>query len=96
MGYNRYGQLGDGTYSDRKVPTRIGTDTDWTVVAAGEYYSMALKSDGTLWTWGASAYLGDGSAQDRNFPQQINPAVETRTPIVINNGAVSTQTRPSI
>jgi alpha-tubulin suppressor-like RCC1 family protein len=52
-GGNSYGQLGDGTTTDRYVPTRIGTDTDWTAVAAGEEHSLALKRDGSLWAWGS-------------------------------------------
>ncbi|HAM71053.1 MAG TPA: hypothetical protein DCM86_05360, partial [Verrucomicrobiales bacterium] len=34
-GDNSSGQLGDGTYESKSVPTRIGTDSDWCQVAAG-------------------------------------------------------------
>jgi alpha-tubulin suppressor-like RCC1 family protein len=33
---------------------RIGKETDWIGISAGETHSLALKSDGTLWTWGES------------------------------------------
>ncbi|WP_392388841.1 hypothetical protein [Flavobacterium piscinae] len=47
--------MGDGTTSNRNVPTQIGTDTDWAFVAAGGNSSYALKQDGSLWGWGIIA-----------------------------------------
>jgi hypothetical protein len=35
---------------------RIGMDNDWRFVASGEYSSLALKSDGTLWAWGGCLF----------------------------------------
>jgi alpha-tubulin suppressor-like RCC1 family protein len=61
-GYNYYGELGDGTTTDKLVPTRIGTDTDWSAIAAGEYFTLGVKTDGSLWAWGYNGYgqLGYG------------------------------------
>ncbi|MCX6380233.1 MAG: Ig-like domain repeat protein, partial [Armatimonadetes bacterium] len=38
----------------------------------GHWHSMALKSDGTLWSWGRNVYraLGDGTSTDRHTPVQ--------------------------
>src|ERR1041385_4104444 len=33
---------------------RIGKENNWVSISAGEGYSLAIKSDGTLWTWGES------------------------------------------
>ncbi|MFH1231345.1 MAG: hypothetical protein V1709_07610 [Planctomycetota bacterium] len=72
-GNNYSGQLGDGTGVDRKVPTKIGTSTNWVAIAAGSYHSVALKSDGTLWAWGnnTSGELGDGTYTVRASPTKI-------------------------
>jgi alpha-tubulin suppressor-like RCC1 family protein len=53
---------------DAYVPTRVGTDNDWTAVAAGGYFSAALKRDGSLWMWGDNRYgqIGIGT-QDHQF-----------------------------
>ena len=42
----------------KTLPTRIGADTDWSAIAANGYHNVAMKSDGTLWTWGEISLLG--------------------------------------
>ena len=43
-------------------------------VAVGADHSLALKYDGTVWTWGSNeaGELGDGSNTDRNTPVQVS------------------------
>uniref|UniRef100_UPI003FA75F2E RCC1 domain-containing protein n=1 Tax=Rhabdothermincola sp. TaxID=2820405 RepID=UPI003FA75F2E len=62
---------GDTTY--RYTPQQVGTGTDWVTVAAGSGHSLAVKRDGTLWSWGYnfSGELGLGDTTDRNTPQQV-------------------------
>ncbi|MCL2149493.1 MAG: hypothetical protein FWH51_00975 [Dehalococcoidia bacterium] len=72
-GYNFYGQIGDGTNgvgTNRNVPVQVIDPTDGTgfltdivAVAAGSYYTVALKEDGTVCAWGYNNYdqLGDGN-----------------------------------
>jgi alpha-tubulin suppressor-like RCC1 family protein len=42
-------------------------------ISAGGYHTIALKSDGTLLTWGLNNYgqLGDGTIVDKTSPTQI-------------------------
>ncbi|MBM2815382.1 MAG: C-terminal target protein [Ignavibacteria bacterium] len=73
-GSNNYGQLGDGTQSDKSSPIQIGNGTNWTSISGGgAQHTLAIKSDGTLWAWGGNAYgqLGDGTITDKNTPVQI-------------------------
>ncbi len=76
-GNNGSGQLGDGTATDRSSPTQIGADTSWASVSAGNSpavsYTVAIKTDGTLWAWGnnGSGQLGDGTTTDRHSPTQV-------------------------
>ena len=55
-GGNAFGQLGDNTTTPRSSPaTTAGAGTDWKQVACGSFYTAAVKTDGTLWTWGGNS-----------------------------------------
>ncbi len=71
-GDNFYGQLGDGTTTDRRVPT-AALLSGVQQVAAGAFFSVALRSDGTVWTWGRNdqGQLGDGTTTSRRVPQPV-------------------------
>jgi alpha-tubulin suppressor-like RCC1 family protein len=73
-GANVYGMLGDGlqeAYSPVPVPVS-GLDSV-RAIAAGGLHSLALRSDRTLWSWGANSngQLGDGTTVDRAAPVQV-------------------------
>ena len=72
-GYNGYGQLGDGTSTQRTVAVRAAGLTGVTAIAAGLDHAVALRSDGTVWAWGYNGYgqLGDGTTTQRYFPTQV-------------------------
>jgi alpha-tubulin suppressor-like RCC1 family protein len=62
VGYNDWGQLGDGTYNNTDQPQMI-VASNVTALAAGAYQSLFLKRDGSLWGMGGDNWgqLGDGS-----------------------------------
>ena len=63
-GINEHGALGDGTTTDRSTPVQVsGLAGVMTQVAAGEEFSLALRSDGTVWAWGRNdrGQLGNGA-----------------------------------
>jgi alpha-tubulin suppressor-like RCC1 family protein/peptidoglycan/xylan/chitin deacetylase (PgdA/CDA1 family) len=73
-GENTYGQLGLGdTATIHVVASRVGDKTDWTAVACGDYHSLAVKADGSLWSWGANSFgqLGLGDTDARTTPAQV-------------------------
>jgi alpha-tubulin suppressor-like RCC1 family protein len=73
-GNNSRGQLGDGTVGEhRDTPAPVPGLTGVVAVAAGDYHSLALKQDGTVWAWGANQYsqLGDLTLDDQPVPVQV-------------------------
>jgi len=77
-GYNYYGQLGDGTTSNRRVPTQERTEaTDWKHTVAFYYHTIAIKNDNTLWAWGYNHYgqLGDGTIKNKSIPTKESSSI---------------------
>ncbi|KFE69023.1 RCC1 domain-containing protein [Hyalangium minutum] len=73
-GDNSRGQLGDGTLGGRRdTPARVPGLENVVAVAAGEFHSLALKRDGTVWAWGANHYsqLGDLTLDDQPQPAKV-------------------------
>jgi alpha-tubulin suppressor-like RCC1 family protein len=70
-GSGAWGALGDGTTtSQATTPQQVSGLTNVVSVAAGNFFSLALKSDGTVVSWGAngSGQLGDGTLTNRTTP----------------------------
>jgi alpha-tubulin suppressor-like RCC1 family protein len=63
-GSDTYGELGDGNQvNPQGLPVTVENVSNIVSIAAGGQFSLALKSDGTLQSWGQdfSGQLGDGS-----------------------------------
>lgn len=72
-GWNFDGQLGRGTTIQSSSPVQtISAGTNWKSVNAGQFHSTAIKTDGTLWTWGNASYgmLGNNAVTSRSSPVQ--------------------------
>ena len=95
-GYNYYGQLGNNTTSskfdgnhipvhvcDPSNPTAKGKGLKALQVSAGDYHSVAVGSDGYVYTWGANDYgqLGnDSTAKKKLVPARVrDPSNPTDT-----------------
>jgi probable HAF family extracellular repeat protein len=72
MGFNAYGELGDGTTAASHIPKPI-VCAGVTAIACGDAYSLFVKSDGSLWGMGynGGGQLGDGTTTDHHTPEQI-------------------------
>ncbi len=76
-GSNPHGELGNGTtsqvFNSNPTPVPVPALTGVIQVAAGDNDSFALRSDGTVWAWGANdtGQLGDGTATQRVVPTQV-------------------------
>jgi alpha-tubulin suppressor-like RCC1 family protein len=89
-GYNALGQLGDGTTNDAYTPIQTGlgsTPPLTSVIKLGgrPYFSLAEKSDGTIWAWGMNSFgqMGNGTVS----PWVATPALvsDSSPGGVINN-----------
>ena len=69
LGLNDSG--GAGQY--RSSPVQIGTDSSWYKVQSGGQACLALKTDGTMWTWGynTTGGLGLNDILNKSSPTQI-------------------------
>ena len=67
-GYGNYGRLGNATAGYGNISTPVTTfagGTNWKQVSAGKDHCAAIKTDGTLWTWGSGnrGQLGNATAE---------------------------------
>lgn len=80
-GDNERGQLGDGTTVSKLNPVDVTEGFDLqtgetlTAFAVGDKFSLALSSEGKIfsWGWNYQGRLGDGTAPSRSVPTDITP-----------------------
>jgi alpha-tubulin suppressor-like RCC1 family protein len=70
-GDNDYGQIGDNTQIDRKIPVAVsGLSSGVTAISASFYHSCALLSTGAVKCWGVN---GSGRIGDNTETQRLTP-----------------------
>jgi alpha-tubulin suppressor-like RCC1 family protein len=89
------GELGNNSILNRSSPVQtVSGGTNWKQVSAKGTYGGGIKTDGTLWMWGAGFYgiLGNNSVTDRSSPVQTVSNVTTWKSICVNssNAAIKT------
>ena len=70
-GFGNNGQLGDNTTTNKSTPvTTLAGGANWKQVSSKNNHTAAIKTDGTLWTWGlnSTGQLGDNTAITRSTP----------------------------
>lgn len=81
-GQNAYGQKADGTQSSSATPSNLNLGAV-TEIASGDYTTLAVKGDGTLWVWGSNRYgaRGDGTNSEAIVaPVQVPIPARITTP----------------
>jgi alpha-tubulin suppressor-like RCC1 family protein len=80
-GYNGFGQLGVNDTTDRPTPTTVWNNTkDWQTISSGDYATVAIKTNGELWTWGSNNNPAN-SGNAGNGVLGTNDRVQRNTPV---------------
>ncbi|PKN44522.1 MAG: hypothetical protein CVU59_11425 [Deltaproteobacteria bacterium HGW-Deltaproteobacteria-17] len=77
-GNNGFGQLGDGTTTQRLTPTQVsGMTSGVSQIATGSSHTCLAKFDGSVWCWGGNwgGQLGDGTTSNRSIPVPVSGLV---------------------
>jgi alpha-tubulin suppressor-like RCC1 family protein len=77
-GTNNFGQLGQNVASSVTLssPVQVGSLTNWSKLTGYNLVLGAIKTDGTIWTWGYNNWgqLGLGDRVSRSSPTQVGSA----------------------
>jgi alpha-tubulin suppressor-like RCC1 family protein len=88
-GSNSYGQLGDGTTTQRLTPVAVSGLIGVTAIAAAGTRTCALTTSGGMKCWGTNGHgqVGDGTLTERHTPVDVSGL--TSGVAAITAGAVS-------
>src|SRR5581483_6072770 len=72
-GDSLFGRNIDGTTIKNLTPVPISGLSGINQVAGGGFHAVALREDGSVWTWGDNytGQLGNGTTSDRFIPVQV-------------------------
>jgi alpha-tubulin suppressor-like RCC1 family protein len=75
-GWNNRGQLGDGTFTQRKVPVAVSQPSGVSlgIVSGGASHTCGIDGAGQSWCWGRGDYyqLGNNSTSDSATPVAVS------------------------
>ena len=76
-GLNDRGQLGDGTTTNRLLPTAVGGGTRFTALELGDYSTCGMRGD-SVWCWGGNnlGQVGDGTTVNRSLPVLLGGQID--------------------
>ena len=92
-GLGTSGQLGDNTVTSKSSPVQtIAYGANWKQIGSGAYTCAGIKTDGTLWLWGANdqGQIGDNTTTARSSPVQTVAFGSNWKQVIVRGGSITT------
>jgi alpha-tubulin suppressor-like RCC1 family protein len=72
-GGDAFGELGDGTTTNRTSPVAVAGGLTFALIRAGGSHTCGVTTTGAAYCWGANSYgqVGDGTTTDRSSPVAV-------------------------
>lgn len=96
-GTNRFGAIGDGTTTDRTLPTLVSSPVPFAQVSTTASHTCGITSDGVAYCWGdnVEGQLGDGTEQGRLTPTLVATTLHFRQ-IDVDGSSTCALTRDNV
>ncbi|NP_001084549.2 regulator of chromosome condensation (RCC1) and BTB (POZ) domain containing protein 1 S homeolog [Xenopus laevis] len=93
-GHNGYSQLGNGNTIQGTTPVQVCMELlskKVIKVACGSHHSMALTSDGEVFSWGYnnSGQVGSGTTANQSVPRKVSSSLQSKVVVSIAAGQTS-------
>ena len=100
-GRNNNGESGLNETISRSSPTQVGSGTTWSSILElqnGGRLAGAIKTDGTLWTWGANdqGQLGHNDRVNKSSPTQVAGTTWLKVAISYKTALFATKTNGTL
>ena len=92
-GLGTSGQLGDNTATSKSSPVQtVAYGNNWKQISSGAYTCAGIKTDGTLWLWGANdqGQIGDNTVTGRSSPVQTVSFGSNWKQVIVRGGTATT------
>ncbi|UJF31315.1 RCC1 domain-containing protein [Paenibacillus hexagrammi] len=89
-GVNTYGQLGIGSNLSAQSPKQLELG-DVSAISSGNAHTLAVKNDGTLWSWGQNYFgqLGSTGLDNQSMPVQVSTLTDVVSAFAGNNHSIA-------
>ena len=73
-GGNQYGEVGDGTTTERNTPTLVSGGYTWSSISVGIGTVCGVTTSGAGYCWGDNWHgeIGDGTTTERDVPTAVS------------------------
>ena len=100
-GGNEEGNLGIGTHGSgnvSKVFVQVGTSNNWKSGSGSREHVVAVKNDGTIWSWGSNNYreLGNNTTVSHYTPQQIGTGTDWNSVQALLHASIGLKTNGTL